>query len=246
MTPQSPQHAHRGFEHVSRIIPAVVGATLLMGLAATAALASPADCQSVDLLRRADAEGMRNWKNTSLPLTLTAQRDPLHVLVREAAPLLRSTRFNRWIGSGNTCWSQSFRRNPPVNQALMRSVGKASVKTIARVMKVPARAYNGKSPVLQTRTILPESIITLRDRTSSFIGPVQEHVKTVQSPVAGLSQARAVGPFLRASLPLFEDRPILPTDAFRMNSRLSVNEDLRMNMTTTRALRGGNCASGCP
>jgi hypothetical protein len=246
VTPQSPQHAHKGFEHVSRIIPAVVGATLLMGLAATAALASPADCQSVDLLRRADAEGMRNWKNTSLPLTLTAQRDPLHVLVREAAPLLRSTRFNRWIGSGNTCWSQSFRRNPPVNQALMRSVGKASVKTIARVMKVPARAYNGKSPVLQTRTILPESIITLRDRLRASSDRFRNTLRLFNPLSRALSQARAVGPFLRASLPLFEDRPILPTDAFRMNSRLSVNEALRMNMTTTRALRGGNCASGCP
>ncbi len=246
MTPQFQQHAQPSeLEHVSRIIPALVGVTLLMGLAAPAALASPADCQSVEMSRSGAIEGITSWKDTSLPLTLTVQRDLLPALVLEAAPLLRSTRSNQWIGSGNTCWSQSFRRNTVINQALVRSVGKGSSKSIT-VMRVPAFSYNGKRQVLQTRTILPESIITPRDRTSSLIGPVQESVKTHQSHIAGLSQAMAIGPFLSEPQSLFEGRPILATDALKTNFRLSVDESLRMNMTTTQALHGGNCASGCP
>ena len=247
MTPQFQQHARNSeLEQVSRIIPALVGATLLMGLVATAALASPADCQSVDASRRGVIDGITSWKDTSLPLSIPAQRDLLPALVLDAAPLSRSTRFNQGIGSGNTCWNQSFRRNTLVNQAVVKSFGKGSVKSITQVMRMPALSYNGKRQVLQTRTIQPESIITLRERTSSLIGPLQENVKTDQSHIAGLGQARAIGPFFSESLPLFEVRPILATDAFRTNFRLSVNESLRMNMTTTQALHGGNCASGCP
>lgn len=247
MTPQFHQYAQQTeLEHVSRIIPALVGVTLLMGLFAPAALASPANCQAIDLSRSGAIESLTSWKDTSLPLTLTVQRDLLPALFLEAAPLLRSTRFNHGIGSGNTCWIQSFRRNTMVNQAMVRSTGKGSVKSITQVMRVPALPYNGKRQVLQARTILPEIIITPRDRTSSIIGPVQENGKTDQSNIAGLHQAMAIRPSSSESLSLFEGWPIPATDVLKTSFRLPVNESLRMNMTTTQALHGGNCASGCP
>ena len=94
--------------------------------------------------------------------------------------------------------------------------------------------------------MLPEIIITPRDRTSSIIGPVQENEKTDQSNIAGLHQAMAIRPSSSESLSLFEGWPIPTTDVLKTSFRLPVNESLRMNMTTTQALHGGNCASGCP
>ena len=67
MTPQFQQHAqHTELENVLRIIPALVGVTLLMGLFAPAALASPADCQAVDLSRSGAIESLTSWKDTSV------------------------------------------------------------------------------------------------------------------------------------------------------------------------------------
>lgn len=248
MTPQFQQHAQQTeIENVSPIIPALVGVTLLMGLFAPAVLASPADCQALDLSRNGAIDGITRWKDTSFPLTVTVQRDLLPALFLEAAPLLRSTRFKQGIGSGNICWSQSFRKNTVGNQAMVRSTGKGSLRSITQVMRVPAPPYNGKRQFLQARTILPEIIITPRNRTSSIIGPVQENVKTDQSNIASLNQVMAIRPSSpNESLSLFESRPILAMDALKTSFQLPVNEPLRMNMTTTQALHGGNCASGCP
>lgn len=250
MTPQFQQHAqHTELEYVSRTIPAIVGVTLLMGLFAPVALASPADCQVVDLSHGGATESITSWKDTSLrtlPLTVTVQRDLLPAPFLEAAPLLRSTRFNRGISSENTCWSQSFRTNTVVNHAMIRSVGKGPLKSFTPVMRVPALPYNGKRQILQARTILPDMAMTPRDRTPRIIGPVQENAKVDQANIPNLNHAIAMRPSHGASLPLFEQRPILATDALQTGFRLQVNESLRMNMTTTQALHGGNCASGCP
>lgn len=252
MTPQFQQHTRQiEIENVSHIIPALIGVTLLMGLFAPAALASPTDCQAVDLSRSGAIgvaiDGITRWKDTSSPLTVTVQRDRLPALFLEAAPLLRSTRFKQGIASGNTCWSQSFRKNTVGNQAMVRSIGKGSLRSITQVMRVPVLPSNGKRQVLQARTILPEIIITPRNRISSIIGPVQENVKTDQSNITSLNQAMAIKPSSsNESLSLFEGRPILAMDALKTSFQLPVNEPLRMNMTTTQALHGGNCASGCP
>ncbi|WHZ15239.1 MAG: hypothetical protein OJF52_002080 [Nitrospira sp.] len=252
MMPQFHQHAQQiEIENVSHIIPALIGVTLLMGLFAPAALASPADCQTVDLSRSGAIggaiDGITRWKDTSFPLTVTVQRDLLPALFLEAAPLLRSTRFKQGIGSGNTCWSQSFRKNAVGNQAVVRSIGKGSLRSITQVMRVPVLPSNGKRQVLQARTILPEIIITPRNRTSSIIGPVQENVKTDQSNIASLNQVMVIRPSSpHESLSLFEGRQTLAMDALKTSFQLPVNEPLRMNMTTTQALHGGNCASGCP
>lgn len=248
MTPQFQQHPQQTeINNVSPIIPALVGVTLLMGLFAPAALASPADCQALDLSRNGAIDGITRWKDTSFPLTITVQRDLLPTLFLEAAPPLRSTRFKQGIGSGNTCWSQSFHKNTVDNQTMVRSIGKGSLRSITQVMRVPALPSNRKRQVLQARTILPEVIIILRNRTSSIIGPVQENVTTDQSNITSLNQTVTI----RLSSPneplsLFEGRQILTMDALKTSFQLPVNEPLRMNMTTTQALHGGNCASGCP
>lgn len=247
MTPQFQQHAsHTEIKNASRIIPALVGGALLMGLFAPAALASWTDCQAVGLSRSGAIASITGWKDLSVPLTFTVQRDLMPALFLEAAPLLRSTRFNHGMGSGNPCWGQSSRRNTVVSQALVRSVGKSSTRSLTQAMRILALPYNGKKQVLQARTILPEIIITPRDRISSIIGPVQENVTHDQSHMAGLNQVMATRPTPGESHSLAEGRPILATDALKADFRLPVNESLRMNMTTMQAIHGGNCASGCP
>lgn len=251
MTPRFQQHTQQtDIEHASPLVPALVGVTLLMGLFAPAAPASSADCQAVDLFRSDGLgmaiDGITTWKDASFPLTATAQRDRLSALFPEAAPLMSSTRFKKSLASGNTCWGQSFRKNTVGNQAMVRSIIKGAARSITQVMRVPVLPSHGKRQVLQARTILPEMIITPRHRPSNIIGPIQENLTTDRSNIAGVNQAMTISPSPNESLSLFENRPTLAMDTLKTGFQLPFTEPLRMNMTTTQALHGGNCASGCP
>ena len=202
MTPQFQQHIRQTtFKNVSRIIPALIGVALLAGVFAPAALASSTDCQAVDLSGKGAVEGLTNWKDTSLPLTLTVQRELLPAMFLEAAPLVASPLFNHGLGGRNSCWTPPVRRNSVINHAIVRTFGKGSWKSVTRVMRVPALPYNGSRQVLRPRTILPEVTITStsRDGISSIIGPVQEAVTSDQSKFAGLGQAVVLQPSTSAS-----------------------------------------------
>ena len=260
MTPQFQPHAeHAETVCVSRIIPVLFGVLFLMGEFAPAALASPVDCQSIDFLRGGPIGDGPKWKGTSLqilPPLLTVQRDLYDSLssapVEEAAPLLRSSRFgrghieNRGIKNSAPCWGQPFRKHSLVDQAMFKSLGKGLSKSFIHNILIPAPPPNGKRQILKTRTILPDLAIAPREKTPNIIGPVQEHVTADQSGIPSLDHALAIRPFPGESLPLFEGRTILQTDPLRPSFRLPGNESLRMNVTTTQALHGGNCANGCP
>lgn len=260
MTPQFQPHAEQAETVcVSRIIPVLFGVLFLMGESVPAALASPVDCQSIDFLRGGPIGDGPKWKGTSLqilPPLLTVQRDLYDSLssapVEEAAPLLRSSRFgrghieNRGIKHSAPCWGQPFRKHSLVDQAMFRSLGKGLSKSFIHNILIPAPPSNGKRQILKTRTILPDLAIAPGEKTPNIIGPIQEHVTADQSGIPSLDHALAIRPFPGESLPLFEGRTILQTDPLRPSFRLPGNESLRMNVTTTQALHGGNCANGCP
>ncbi|WHZ21235.1 MAG: hypothetical protein OJF47_000347 [Nitrospira sp.] len=252
MTPQFQRYTQEfEIENVLPILSMLIGVTLFMGLFAPATAASPTDCQAVDLSRSGAVgvaiDGITRWKDTSFPLTAIVQRDRLPAPFLEAAPPLRSSRFNQGIGTGNTCLSQSFRKNTVVNHAMVRSIGKGASKSIIPVMRVPVLPYNEKRQALQARTILPEILITPSKRPPSIIGPIQENEQSDQANIATLNQAMTIRPSSSTeSRFAFEGRPILATDTLKISFQLPANEPLRMNMTTTQALHGGNCASGCP
>ncbi len=137
-------------------------------------------------------------------------------------------------------------KNAPVHQAMIKSIGKSPVKTFTPVMRVPAAPYNGKRQIHNTRPTLPEVVISADDRIATIIGPVQENRKPGLSDERGLNQAVAMRPSTGKSLPLFEGLPIVELKPRQTSLRLPFNESLRMNLTTTQALHGGNCANGCP
>jgi len=259
MTPQIQQQTKQTETVcVSRMIPILLGTILLMGGYAPIVLATPADCQYIDLVRENAIRDGSNSQDTSLQTLapiLTPQRNlygPLGLApVLKAAPHLRSSRFgrgdmeNRDIKRLDTCWTQSFPKNTVVKQAVITATGRGASKGFMQVRRIPTFPYNGMRQVFQARAILPDSATIPRQAFPSIIGPVQENVTVDQSNIPSLHAAVAMGPSSNESLSPFGSRAILATDALKTSFRLPGNESLRMNMTTTQALHGGNCANGC-
>ena len=249
MSPQFEQHAtHPKLKDALPLIPAVAGAVFLMGLFAPMTLASPIDCQVADPSRDSVREDGMGWKTTSLrilPLTSYVQqeryRDLLPGPLLETLPL-RNTHFPR-IMSLDSCWKPASRKISRANQASI--IGKGSSKAVIQVMRVPAHQYSGKGQSLRARAILPEMTQPSFERNPGIIGPVQDNVSVNHSSLQGPGLAIARSS-TTITLPLFEAGTIGTTDAPKTSFRLPANESLRMNMTTTQALHGGNCASGCP
>lgn len=250
-----PGNQHTAAECGFRIIPSCLGAILLWVIGSPMALASPTDCQTVDLTRSNTMEGIAGAKEASLPtlsLTLTRQRDIFGELAPaqnlDATPLTRSIRYARGNGemtaiqNVEACEDQSPRKNAFVNQAMIKGTGKNLLKYSSQVMRGPALAYHGRRLMLKTRTTLPDWTGP-RERTATIIGPIQEQATPDQSKIIHLPQ----GPTLAGSLASSEDHPTFAMGSLRTSSRLPVSESFGMNMTTTtQALHGGNCANGCP
>ena len=248
MSPQFEQHATQPkLKYVVPLIPALAGAVVLMGVFAPMTQASPIDCQVADLSRGSVREGGIGWKTTSLailPLTSYIQQDHYRDLLPgpllETLPL-RNTHFQR-IVSLDSCWKPASRKISRANQALI--IGKSSSKAI-QVMRVPAHQYSGKGQSLRARAILREMTQPSFEGNQEIIGPVQDNVSVIHSSLLGPGLAIARSS-TTITLPLFEAGSIGTTGTPKTSFRLPATESLRMNMTTTQALHGGNCASGCP
>lgn len=246
---------HEVYRRGSQAIPAFLGAALLWLTGAPMALASPSDCQTVDLTRSNTMERMAGAKQASfspLSLTLTRQRDIFGELAPapnlDATPLTRSTRFARGNGempviqNVEACEDQSSRKNTAVNQAIIKGTGKNRSKYSTQVMRIPTLPYNGRKLVLKTRTMLPDFTLPSRERAARLIGPTQDQATTNWSRIPNLTQ----GPALGESVASFENHPVFAMDLLKPSFRLPISESFRMNLTTTQALHGGNCANGCP
>lgn len=236
----------------------VVAATLLLILLAPVGSSSATECSTGFASYSLPAERMPEGTGTPpplLPLTLTIHRDLYAGLllspIREAAPLLRSSRFgrvkleNRITGSGETCGSQYVPAQALVNPAVLTSSTKRASRLLTPAMKGMVLFYNGSRRNLKTRLMPQENEMNAR-KTASMIGPIQEIDKPSQFGTAPFDQAIAVRLPQVDPLPLFQQRSIMAIDSFQTGIRPPGNESLRMNMTTTQALHGGNCANGCP
>jgi hypothetical protein len=236
-----------------------VGAILLMSGFATIASATTPDRQSGGPLRsHVIGDDWTCWATAfevPAPL-LTAQRnlfDPLRAAsALEVMPLLKHSRFGRGMaenrdrGGVGACWTQPLRKTPVVDQAVIKSTNKGFSKGLMQVMRVPLFPSQSKIHIFQTRTILPEMEILPRKATVTMIGPAQETLPADQSGISSLQRIFAKRLASHASPSPFEGRSIFPTDALKTSIPLPVSESLRMNLTTTQALHGGNCANGCP
>jgi hypothetical protein len=222
-------------------------------LLASVAPASSAttECQATDVLDGGTTQGMTAWKDTTLnipPLTITVQRELYGELLSSpmfaVAPPMKNNRFtrgnmeNRGMDSLDTCWSQDTRKSAPVHQAMIKSLVKSPVKAFTQVMRLPASSYNGKRHILKARLTLPEVVISPHEPSAGMIGPVLENRNADRSDGQGLNQAD--------TLSLFEGRSTVALDPYQNGLRRPLNEALRMDLTTTRALHSGNCPNGCP
>lgn len=198
----------------------------------------------------------RHTEASILPLTITVERDIYGGLVPspvpEVAPYMQNSRITRGNTEGQSiatidvCLSQDIRKSALFNQALIKSIGRTQAKAHTPVMKVSALPYNGKRQVLTIRTTRPEIRVSARYKTATIIGPVQEIQKPILSDERSVSQVVAMLPTTVESPSLFGAQAFVALNPLQSALQLPDNESLRMNLTTTRALLDGNCASGCP
>lgn len=242
------QHKLYGYGFPSVALSLCAG--LLCLTSAPLALASPVDCLTVLPLggNQAEAAGVPSLLTPSF--SLTHQRDIFGFGEFALTPSLqskllsKSAQFSRLDNPERTpprvegCGSQATRTKTPVNRAVIRGTGKDLPKYSMQLLSLRSLPHHGRRLVLKTRTTLPGLPFISRERTVGVIGPIQEPPGE-QPKILNLTQ----GPAL--SVPL-ETQPVFAMDPLRNTGRLPVSESFRMDMTTTQALHGGNCANGCP
>ena len=198
----------------------------------------------------------RHTEASILRLTITVERDSYGGLVPspalEVAPYIQNSRITRGNTEGQSiatigaCLSQDIRESALFKQALIKSIGRTQAKAHTQIMKVSALPYNDKRQVLTIRTTRPETGASARYKTATIIGPVQEIQKSILSDERSVSQVVAMLPTTVEPPSLFGAQAFVGLNPLQSALQLPDNESLRMNLTTTRALHDGNCASGCP
>lgn len=260
MTPrftQTAQQADRRWP--PPVLPCILAAVSLIATIDVTSLAAAAECQGSDVMGGNTTGEMGTWKGTTLtvpPLTLTVERDIFGALepfpVVGGTPSIKSSQTawgnteSQLKATSEVCGGQSVRKDALFNQAILRSIVKTPFKANTQFKKAPPLLYNGKRQTLRIRTTLPEIEISPRYQTTTIIGPVMEIPKPGGSTDRTMSQTVTVPPSTVQSSSALGSEPLLALSPFENALQLPVNESLRMNLTTTHALQGGNCASGCP
>jgi hypothetical protein len=250
MTPQFPQKAQQAeYRWLSPILPSFLTAMSLIATVDPVSLAAAAECQVTDLIDGGTIQGMTTWKGTTLsivPLTITVERDIYGGLVPSPMPEARPYMYSSRIATIDACLGQNIRKSALFNHAMIRSISKTQAKAHTQFMRAPALPYNGKRQVLTIRRTPPEIGISARYKANTNIGPVQEFWKPGLSDDRTVSQAIATLPSTVESPSRFGGQDFVAVNPFQSPLQLPDNEAHRLNMTTTLALHGGNCASGCP
>jgi hypothetical protein len=256
MTPHLPQKAQqKKNEWLSPLVLSIVAAVNLVQIGDTASLAAAAECQFIE---DSETQGMTKWKSSPssiLPRSITEEWDIYGGLVPssmlEVVPI-NSSRFawgnmeNQEIAAIGVCLRRDIRKSALFNQAMVAPIGKTQAKARKQALKVLALPYDGKRQLYTIRMIPLEIRTSARDKTSTIIGPVQEFQKPILSDERSVSQSVAALPTTVEFPSLFGGQPFDAVNQVQDALQLPDNEFLRMNRTTTQALREGNCASGCP
>lgn len=258
MTPHFTQKAQQVENRwLSPLLLSVLAVVSLVATVDPTSLAAAAECQATE--DGGTTPGMTTGKGATssiLPLTITMERDSYGGLVPSpvltVAPYMKSSRTalgnreDQGIATIRACLSQDILKSALFNQAMIKSIGKTQAKAHTQSMKVSALPYNGKRQVLTIRTTPPEIGVSVRSKTASIIGPVQEIRKPILSDERSVSQAVAALPSTVDSPSLFGGQPFVAVNPFQSALQPPDNESIRMNLTTTQALHDGNCGSGCP
>jgi len=241
------------------IFPFILAAASVFATVDTASPAAAAECQITDIMEGNTLGERTTWKGTTLnvpPLTTTVERDIFGALepspVLEVDPYLKSSRISwgntesQLLATSETCGGQSLRKSALFNQAILRSIVKIQGKAQTQFMKAPPLPYNGKRQFIKIRTTVPEIEFYPRYQATTVFGPVLE----IRKPDIPVDRTRSQTDTTQGSTVQFPstpgNQPLFALKPFDTVPPLSINESLRMNLTTTHALQGGNCASGCP
>lgn len=227
MTPHCTQKApHAGNRWLLPLLPLILAAVSAIAtvdpLRLAAATDPPITEDGCTIQSMATGKGITS---SILPLTITPERNIYERFapssVRESAPNMTSGRM--------AC-----------------AIGKTQGKARRQSMHVSALPYNGKRQVRSIRTTPTETGVSLREKTATIIGPVQEFRKPTLSHERLVSQTVTALPSTVESTSLFGGQPIGALNRFSSALQEPDNESRRMNLTTTQALHGGNCPNGCP
>jgi hypothetical protein len=257
MTPQLPQKTQqKKNEWLSPLVLSTLATVSLIQISGTASLAAAAECQFTE--DRGTIQSMTTWKGSTLsilPRSITLEWDVYGGLVPssmlEVAPM-NNSRFawgnteNQEIATVGACLRQDIRKSALFNQAMIASIGKTQAKAQKQILKFLALPYDGKRQIHTIRTTPLEIGISARDKTSTIIGPVQEFQKPILSDERSVSRSVAALPATVEFPSLFGGQPFVAVNQIQDVLQIPDNESIRMNRTTTQALHGGNCASGCP
>jgi hypothetical protein len=258
MTPQFPHKAQQAQNRwLSPLLPSIFAAGSLIATVASASLVAATECQVTEE-EGETIQGMTAWKgatSSTLSLTNTVGRYVYGEFApspaREGAPYMNNIRFawgntvDQEIASIGACLRQDIRKSARFTQAMIKPIVKTQTKALTQVMKVSILPYTGKRQALKIRTTLPEIRISVRDKTLTIIGPVQETPNPILPDERSVSRSVAAPPSIGQS-PSFGGQPFVALNQFQSALQLPGNESLRMNLTTTQALHEGNCANGCP
>ena len=230
MTPHFTQKApHTGNRWLLPLLPSILAAVSPIATVDPLRLAAATDSPITE--DGCTIQSMATWKATTsniLPLTITPERNiygglaPSSML--ESAP-------NRTRGR------------------MACAIGKTQGNARRQSTHVPAFPYNGKKHVLSIRSIrtTPTEIgVSLREKSPTAIGPVQEIRKPTLSHERLVSQTVAALPSTVEPISLFGGHPLGALTRFSSALPEPDNESHRMNVTTAQALHGGNCPNGCP
>lgn len=130
------------------------------------------------------------------------------------------------------------RTNATVNRASILARKTAKTQSSISTVKIDVRPYSEKIHSLRARMTPIDIINKTGERPSIIIGPTDQH---------SANQTTAINLF--PAVPVAQSgRPPADLSNLLPNAMLQprYDESARMNVTTTRAIHGGECAYGCP
>lgn len=133
---------------------------------------------------------------------------------------------------------RGHRANATVNRASIIARKTAKTQSGISTVKIDVRPYSEKIHALRARMTSTDIMTKTGERPSVIIGPTDQH---------SANQTTAINLF--PAVPIAQsERPPVDLSNLLPNAMLQpgYDESTRMNVTTTQAIHGGECAYGCP
>jgi len=252
MTPLSPSRIEREHDHSLSLLVALILAALdFFPTIADRNAAAATECPTAELAEPQPILKLStrsSLSQRSLPPAISEQDSRQRLAASSAcapAPfradglITRARMRDQDIATPNAAVGQGFRADTTVNRA--STTGTRTLKTKSRIptIKISVPPPSGKTHALRTRTTPIQIEAGTGRRPSGIIGPKDQR-STSQTTALNIFPPTPVGGSRHQPVDLSNPlRKVLPRPGYDEESN-------RMNLTTTLALHGGDCAYGCP